>query len=67
MNMNQLLVRRVLRSAVLVCGLMLVLAATASMARAGFDNPVPEIDPASMSSALALLAGGLLVYRSRRS
>ncbi len=28
--------------------------------------PVPEIDPASGASALALLSGAVLVFRSRR-
>jgi MYXO-CTERM domain-containing protein len=41
----------------------LLLIGTAGIAGA---VPVPEIDPASGGSALALLAGALLVVRSRR-
>lgn len=29
-------------------------------------EPVPEIDPASGANALALIAGGLVILRSRR-
>jgi hypothetical protein len=46
-------------------GLALVLAGSASPAFA--FNGVPEIDPGSASSALALLAGGMLVLTSRLS
>jgi hypothetical protein len=34
---------------------------------AAMAGPAPEIDPASGGSALALLAGTLLVIRSRRN
>lgn len=47
-------------------GFLLVLAAMSSSARA--TSVAPEIDPGMMSSALALLGGGLLLItnRSRR-
>jgi hypothetical protein len=48
------------------CGLLLVLTACAATAF-GSVRPVPEIDPASASSALALLIGGLLMLTGRRS
>jgi LPXTG-motif cell wall-anchored protein len=44
-------------------GLALFLIGTAGIAAA---SPVPEIDPASGVSALALLSGALLVFRARR-
>lgn len=49
-------------------GLLLVLSALASTALA-FPGSfgVPEIDPGSMSSALALLFGGLMLFASGRS
>ena len=65
--MTKSLLGRVIRPALLGCGLLLVLAATADTARADFPNPVPEIGPGSLPAALALLAGGLLIYRSRRN
>jgi len=50
------------------CGLLLVLSACASIALAeqGAPPAVPEIDPSSMGSALALFAGGLLMLSGRR-
>ena len=42
----------------------LLAAGSAVVAMAG--NIVPEIDPASGANALALIAGGLLILRSRR-
>ena len=44
-------------------GMMLLLIGAAGFAMA---NPVPEIDPGSAGSALALLSGALLVARGRR-
>jgi hypothetical protein len=44
-------------------GFMLVLAAMASVARAG--PLVPEIDPGTAGSALTLLASGLFMLRDR--
>jgi hypothetical protein len=49
---------------VLVIVLLGIGSAVASMAVG--NPPAPEIDPASGGSALALLAGTLLVIRSRR-
>ena len=48
-----------------LCGLLLVLTACAATAL-GRDGSVPEIDPASASSALTLLVGGLLMLTGRR-
>ena len=61
------LVRRIVRTSLLVAGLGLVLAAAANTAFA-HQPPIgtPEIDPGSTAGALTLLAGGLLVLRSRR-
>jgi hypothetical protein len=50
-------------------GLVLVLTACATSAFAGDHGGtrrVPEIDPASMSAAIAFLAGGLLMLTGRR-
>ena len=44
-------------------GLALVLAAVAGTAQAGFQTP--EMDPGSVGSAVALLAGGLLLLTDR--
>ena len=43
-------------------GLLLLLAGSSAVALA----VTPEIDPASGGSAIALIAGGLLILRSRR-
>lgn len=65
--MTQLLVRRVLRPALLVCGLLLLLTAIVGSAQAGAGPPpVPEIDMNSAVSALTLLAGGMMVLRGRK-
>jgi hypothetical protein len=45
-------------------GMMLIFLGLSGLAIAA--EPVPEIDPASASSALALLTGALLVIRGRR-
>ncbi len=60
--------RWVVNAAWTSCGLLLVLTACATPAFAdhGFEICVPEIDPGSMSSALALLVGGLLMLTGRR-
>ena len=42
-----------------------VLALTATDALAGRGVPAPEINPASVSAGLALLAGGVLLVRAR--
>jgi hypothetical protein len=31
-----------------------------------FGSPVPEIDPGSAASAIAILAGAIVVFRGRR-
>ncbi len=65
--MNKSLLGRVLRPALLGCGLLLVLTAVASTAQAHGGPPgVPEIDLNSAAGTVALLAGGLLVLRGRR-
>ena len=46
-----------------ILGMTLLLVGMASFASA---TPVPEIDPGSAGSALALLSGALLVIKSRR-
>jgi hypothetical protein len=43
----------------------LVLAAGVTDAIAGGQQKVPEINPGSLSSGLALLAGGVLLARAR--
>jgi len=69
MQMKKLALR-FLGAARKTCGLALVLAAFSSNAFGGGGLPtaVPEIDPGSIGSALALLAGGvaLLTDRFRR-
>ena len=47
-------------------GFLLVLGALASPAAATPPFPTPEIDPASLSGALTLLAGGMLILTARR-
>jgi hypothetical protein len=47
-----------------VCGFSLLIV---GLAGSLFATPVPEIDPASGANAVALLAGALLVIRSRRT
>jgi len=46
-----------------IAGMTLLCIGISSVA---FGAPVPEIDPASGASALALLSGALLMIRSRR-
>jgi len=48
------------------CGLLLFVAGMASVAFAGIEPvPVPEIDPATASGAIALLAGAAMIARDR--
>ena len=47
-------------------GVMLGVHALAGMALASGVTPVPEINPTSISAGLAVVAGGVLVLRSRR-
>jgi hypothetical protein len=49
----------------LIAALVLFAAATDALAGTPFPNPVPEISPTSLSAGLALLAGGMLLVRSR--
>jgi hypothetical protein len=53
-----------LRAAAIAAGFLLLQAGLAGLALA--DEPVPEIDPGSMASALTLLCGGLLILTGRR-
>ena len=48
-----------------IIGMALIMAATAVFALAA-EGGVPEIDPGSVTSALALLAGAALIIRGRR-
>ncbi len=48
-----------------VLGLVLLMVGVAAIAVAS-TAPVPEINPASAGSALALVSGALLIYRGRR-
>jgi hypothetical protein len=59
------LVRRILRTSFLVAGMALVFVTTAGKAHAFGPNDAPEIDAASITGALTLLTGGLLVLQSR--
>ena len=54
------------RLATIGCGMLVIGAVSASVALAGGPPPsAPEIDPGSATSALALLAGGVLLLKSR--
>jgi len=48
-----------------VCGILLVLSGFASNAMALVPS-APELNPGDMTSALALVTGGLLLYTARR-
>jgi hypothetical protein len=47
------------------CGLFLIFAATAATAQA-LPPPAPEIDPTSVSGALAMLASGFYLFTGSR-
>ena len=49
--------QRIIGMVLMLCGISVVALA---------QDPVPEVSAASASSALALVAGALLVYRGRR-
>jgi hypothetical protein len=49
-----------------VLGASLIAQATGAHLLAGVGTATPEIDAGSMSAGLALLAGGVLILRSRR-
>ena len=54
------------RMAAIGCGMLVIAAVSAPAAFAAFGPPsAPEIDPGSAASALALLAGGVLLLKSR--
>ena len=60
----------ILRSARKAAGLALLLTAIAGTSHAGSAPPpcgVPEIDPSSAMSAVALLSGGLMVFTDRKA
>ena len=60
--MSRTVVSQVLSSTRVLAGLALIWSATSSFA---FARAVPEIDPGSATSALTLLAGGVLLIKSR--
>ena len=49
-----------------VAAVALMVAATATNAVASVVPTVPEINPASVTAGLGLLAGGVLILRARR-
>lgn len=49
-----------------VLGFVLLVIGVSVTAAAG-TPPVPEVNPASAGSAVALVSGALLIYRGRRS
>ena len=66
--MNLTTIGRVVRARLrTTCGLFLLIAATAAAVEAGGPVPhaVPEIDPGSMSGALAMLASGAFLVKGR--
>ena len=48
-----------------IVGMMLLLVGSAGFVMA-YTSPVPEIDPSSATTALALLSGAVLVIRGRK-
>jgi hypothetical protein len=56
--------RRKEKEMIRAVGMALLLASVAGFAFAG--NPTPEIDGSSAAAAVGLLAGGMLVLRSRK-
>ena len=58
---------RLTRFAIFGLGVLAVLASTATQALAGLDPvvPTPEIDGASLSAGLGLLAAGVMIVRAR--
>ncbi len=57
----------VLRATAAAAGYVCLLAGLSAQAMAFEPISVPEIDPGSMSSALMLLSGGLLILTGRRA
>jgi hypothetical protein len=62
MTRTRALVSFFLRSSAAILGMALVWSGSSSFA---FARAVPEIDPGSATSALTLLAGGVLLLKSR--
>jgi hypothetical protein len=60
--MPRTILHRVLQSTRMLAGLALIWSASSSFA---FGRGAPEIDPGSATSALTLLAGGVLLIKSR--
>ena len=58
-------VTSVLRAIAIAAGSVCLLAGLSAQAWA--NEPVPEMDPGSMASALLLLSGGLLILTGRRN
>jgi hypothetical protein len=56
---------KAVRSGLLVCGGLVILSALGGSALARTSD-APEIDPNSLSSALTLLAGGVMLLAGRR-
>lgn len=54
-----------MRVALYVSGLAMVIASLATSVSAGGPRAVPEIDGASITAGLGLLAGGVLLVRAR--
>jgi len=54
-----------MRVALYVSGLAMVIASLATSVSAGVVSAVPEIDGASITAGLGLLAGGVLLVRAR--
>lgn len=59
--------RQMRRAMAQVIGVMLVFQAMAGSAAAEGPAPVPEIGPMSISAGLAVLTGGVLIFRARRN
>ena len=57
--------REMFRSGVCLAAAVVMLAPT--LAASSPTVPVPEVSPGSLSAGLALLAGGVLMLRARRS
>lgn len=54
-----------MRQTLYAAGMLIVLASVATSLHAGVVAAVPEIDGASLTAGLGLLAGGVLVLRAR--
>ncbi len=54
-----------MRQTLYAAGMLIVLASVATSLHAGTVSAVPEIDGASLTAGLGLLAGGVLVVRAR--